>query len=336
MIAHCMEHWELPRVAIITTGGTIASLPDPETGAVRPEISGDDLVAAAPGLSELAWLEPITFASVPSWNLTPERMWELRIMLDELLGSGKYAGAVITHGTDTVEETAYMLYLGLTSPLPVAFAVAMRNAGEVGADGPRNLLDAVRVVSNPASSGRGPMLVVNGEMHSPEHVTKTHTSSVCTFQSPGHGPIGSVGQSGVRYRREVTQRKTLSADGIEPRVALVKVVTGMGPEMLQFVVDRGARGLIIEGSGAGNIPDSAVPGVRYALDRGVTVVLVSRCLEGDVTPVYGTAGGGKSLLEMGVIPGGALNGQKARIRLMLALGDTKPLADVGERFRDGL
>lgn len=329
-----MEQTPLPRIALFTTGGTIASMPDPVTG-VAPVLSGQELVSAVRGLADLASLEVHQFASVASWNMSPEHMWRLTRTVEDTLASGKYAGAVVTHGTDTVEETSYMLHLGLRADLPVAFAVAMRNAGEVGADGPRNLLDAVRVAVDPTSAGRGALLVVNGEIHSAAHVTKTHTTNICTFRSPGRGPVGWLAHDGVRYHDSPRPHRSMPLSEPDFSVALIKVVTGMGPEPIQWAVDQGARGLVIEGSGAGNIPDTAVPGVRYALERGVLVVLVSRCLEGDVAPVYGTEGGGKSLVAMGVVPGASLNGQKARIRLMMALGSSASTEEARRVFEAG-
>ncbi|MCC6630344.1 MAG: asparaginase [Chloroflexi bacterium] len=311
-----------PTVVVLTTGGTIASRLDPATGAVRPLVSGPDLLAALPEAERVARVEVEEVCAVPSWNMTPALMVEVARRLARVLARPEVAGAVVTHGTDTVEETASLVDLLLASSKPVAFAVAMRNLSEVSPDGPRNLLGALTVAADPAAAGRGVLLVVNDEIHAARWMTKLNATHVDTFASPGRGPLGRLAWDGVRFFWPSSRPAPLPVDRIEERVALVKVVTGMDDALIRAALDSGARGLVIEGSGAGNVPDTVVPGIAVALDQGVPVVLVSRSPFGLLSPTYGTPGGGRSLRERGVILGQGLNGPKARIRLMVALAHT--------------
>jgi L-asparaginase len=311
-----------PTVVILTTGGTIASRLDPATGAVRPLASGRDLLAMLPQAAALATVEIEEVCAVPSWNMTPALMFALAQRLEATLARPEVAGAVVTHGTDTVEETASLVDLVLRSPKPVAFAVAMRNLSEVAPDGPRNLLGALTVAASPAAAGRGVLLVVNDEVHAARWVTKLDATHIQTFASPGRGPLGRLAWDGLRFFWPPLRPAPLPVTRIEERVALVKVVTGMDDTLIRAALAAGARGLVIEGSGAGNVPDGVVPGIAAALAQGCPVVIVSRSPFGLLSPTYGTPGGGKSLRDLGVILGQGLNGPKARIRLMAALAYT--------------
>ena len=323
-----------PTVVVLTTGGTIASRLDPATGAVRPLAAGAELLAALPQAAAVADVEIEEVCAVPSWNMTPALMLDLAHRLAAVLARPEVAGAVVTHGTDTVEETATLVDLVLRSPKPVAFAVAMRNLSEVSPDGPRNLLGALTVAAHPASAGRGVLLVVNDEVHAARWVTKTDATHVHTFVSPGRGPIGRLAWDGLRYVWPPLRPAPLPVDHIEPNVALVKVVTGQDDTLIRAALDAGARGLVIEGSGAGNVPDSVVPGIIAARERSVPVVVVSRSPFGLLAPTYGTPGGGRSLRDLGVILGQGLTGPKARIRLMVALAHTRDEAELRTLFEE--
>ena len=187
-------------------------------------------------------------------------MFALAQRLDAVLAEPQIAGAVVTHGTDTVEETSLLVDLVLQSDKPVCFAVAQRHSAAPGADGPANLTAAVRVAASPAARGRGALVVANDEIHAAASVVKTHTTNPATFASPGHGPAGVVTPTGVHFAAPAGPRQPLVVDWIEERVALVKLVTGMDNRLLRWLVDDGIAGLVIEGSGAGNVPGTAVPG----------------------------------------------------------------------------
>ena len=323
---------QLPQVRLIATGGTIASRPDPRTGAVGPAVDPAELIAAVPAVADYATVTGEPFAAVASWNMTPAMMFALAQRLDAVLADPQIAGAVVTHGTDTVEETSLLVDLVLQSDKPVCFAVAQRHSAAPGADGPANLTAAVRVAASPAARGRGAMVVANDEIHVAVSVVKTHTTNPATFASPGHGPAGVVTPTGVNFAAPARPRQPLVVEWIEERVALVKLVTGMDDRLLRWLVDDGIAGLVIEGSGAGNVPGTAVPGIKYALGRGRPVVLTSRCPAGALSPTYGTPGGGRTLRDLGVIAGGELTGPKARIVLLVLLGLTQDHERIRRHF----
>lgn len=313
----------LPTVVLISTGGTIASRIDPETGAVSALHTAEELLAMVPGLDEVATIEIVSFTSVNSWNMTPQMMFDLVTETLRQVERDDVHGVVVTHGTDTVEETSLMADLLLDTKKPVVFTAAMRNLSETGADGPRNLADAIRVAASPDANGRDVMLVVNEGIHSARYVTKTNTVNTSTFQSPDFGPIGQVTSNGIRFLHFSPQREVVRADRIVSDVAVVSAVAGVGPEILEWHVERGVAGIVLEGSGAGNIPGTLLPGVPRVLESGIPIVLTSRVASGFLSPTYGTggaSGGGFDLMRMGVIPSVYWRSPKARIAMMVALG----------------
>lgn len=313
----------MPRILILTTGGTIASRLDPESGAVRAVASPDELVEMVPGLADVAEIELRQWASVNSWNMTPAMMFDLAGEVRAALGRDDIDGVVITHGTDTVEETGLMSEFLVASEKPVVYVVAMRNLSEVSPDGPRNLLDAVQVAAAPESRGRGSLLVVNETVHSIRYVTKTNTVNPATFLSPDYGPAGLIPANGLRYLHPAPERRTLDVAALAEPVHLIKAVSGMDSTILDWAIGQGTRGIVLEGSGAGNIPGAMMPGIERALDAGIPIVLTSRANWGFLAATYGSggaSGGGFDLVNAGVIPAAHLPSQKARITLMLALG----------------
>jgi len=326
-----------PHLRVFTTGGTIASRRDPATGAVRAAATGDELLHLAPQLATVADLSVDPVAAVNGWNVTPALMFDLAQRVETALAHPAVDGAIVTHGTDTVEETAFLLDLVVHSGKPVVFAVALRHLEEPGTDGPRNLLDAARVAAHPATPGRGVLLVANETIHSARHLTKTHTTNPAAFESPNHGPVGVVTAGGVRYIRPPEPRRPIAVSRIEPEVFLYKVAAGADDRPLRWALAAGSKGIVIEGSGAGNVPAAVVPGIETALAAGVPVVLSSRCARGFLAPIYGgggAIGGGHDLTALGVIPADGLPSQKARIKLMVALGATRDLDEILRLFTD--
>ncbi|MGD2145679.1 MAG: asparaginase, partial [Anaerolineae bacterium] len=227
-------------------------------------------------------------------------------------------GVVITHGTDTLEETAYLLDLTLPGEKPVVITGSMRTASDLGYEGYANLLAAVRVASASASHGLGAVVVMNDEIHAAHHVTKMHTLSPATFQSPAYGPIGRV-EGGAVFLHQRPRREHLPWKGLDPHVSLLKLVVGMGPEPLEDAVARGARGVVIEGLGGGRVPPWWLPGIEQARRQGLPVVIASRCPAGRVWDAYGYPGACHSLADLGCLFASGINGQKARIKLMVIL-----------------
>lgn len=322
-------------VRLLATGGTIASRLDPATGAVVPAVSPQDLLAAVPELAEAGPIEVEELDRVNGWNVTPQVMERAAVAARRALADDGVDGVVITHGTDTVEETLYLVDLlagAATDRGAIAFACAMRSSGELGADGPRNLRDAVRVATDPAARGRGALLVVNDEIHCARWATKTHTTNVSTFRSWPGGPVGRLDQGTPRFDL-ATPARPPHGDRLDPAVALVKAYTGMDDGMLRWLVDdRDVHGIVIEGTGAGNVPGDLVAGIDHALGRGVPVVIASRCPTGRTQPIYGGPGGGVTLDQHGVVRSNGLNGPKARLGLMVALGIDRDPDHVREWF----
>ncbi|MDI3340641.1 MAG: asparaginase [Sphaerobacter sp.] len=310
----------MPVVHIVTTGGTIASRIDPVTGAAVPVVAADELVAQVPALATLAEIRVTEFGLLGSWNMTPALMAGLARTVRALLAEPETAGVVVTHGTDTMEESAFALSLLLGEAGPVVFTGAMLNASEPGFDGPRNLLAAVRVAADPAARALGTVVALNNEIHAARAVTKRHTTALNTFVSPGRGPLGLIDDRGVWLRQRPAPSPPLPLVEPEPRVYLVKMAAGMDDLLLRAALQGGARGVVVEASGTGNVYAPWEAAIADLLAAGIPVVVVSRCLDGRVTFTYGGPGGGRALQDLGVVPGGDLTGPKARLALMFALG----------------
>jgi L-asparaginase len=318
---------------VLATGGTIASRVD-ASGAAVPALEGRALVEAVPGLEELGPVEVVEIDQVNGWNVTPATMVQVAEEARIALLDDGARGVIVTHGTDTIEETLYLVDLlagAATVHGGIVFTGAMRHASEPGHDGPRNLLHAARVALDPGARGRGALLCLSDEIHSARWATKTHTTSFCTFSSPPAGPVGRIERDEPRFTLDCPPRPP-RGETVDLDVALVKVSTGMDDTLLRWVVDQGASGLVVEGTGSGNVPGTVVPGIQYALARDVPVVLTSRCWTGRTVPIYGGPGGGVTLDHLGVIRAGDLPAHKARLALMVALGVTRDLDGLREWF----
>lgn len=318
-------------IVVIHTGGTISMHMNNLTGAVIP---GDTnpLNADIDKLSQYAKIVEIEAFNLPSPHMTPHEMFLLKNIIDEQSSQMQVDGFVITHGTDTLEETAYFLDLTIERNTPIILTGAMRSSNEVGADGVYNLLSAVRVAISEDAIGKGVLVVMNDEVHTAQNVTKTSTSNVSTFQSPQYGPIGIITKSGVHFHHIPHGHDTFTVDSIHKKVALLKVYAGMDADLLEMIGTNGYDGIVLEGLGQGNVPPSIVPAIKNLLNQSIPVVIVSRCYNGIAQPVYGYEGGGKMLDDLGVVFAHGLSGQKARIKLLLGLSQTGGSSDVTSLF----
>ena len=306
-------------IHLLFTGGTISMQRDPAAGGNVPAHAGEALVAFAPGLDRIAPYRLENWAMVPACHLGPDRLWALRERVREIAQAGEVTGIVVTHGTDTIEETAYLLARTLPTGMPVAITGAMRTSSDAGWDGPRNLLDAARVAASPASAGRGAMVVFHGEILAGETAVKTHATDPAAFSAPHARPIGRIEHDAVVYDAPPRDREpAVLPDGLQARVALVPVVVGDDGTMLDLARPE-HDGVVVEAFGSGNMPPGAVPAVRRWLDDGKPVVLATRCAYGQVTPVYAFEGGGARTVAMGVVPAGPRTPSQARMELVLAL-----------------
>ena len=319
------------QVAVLTTGGTIAMQLDAEAGGAVPMLGAADFTAALPpGLPELRTEELV---NLPSSHFTLETLQAIRERVTALMAEPDVAGVVVTHGTDTLEETAYLLDLTVPGEKPVVVTGAMRAASDVGYEGYANLLASVRVAAAPQAGGLGALVVLNDEIHAARYVTKTHTLSTATFQSLGWGPVGRVeGDTIVVARRP--QRRVLPWRGLEPNVALIKLVVGMGTHMLGEALARGVRGVVVEALGGGRVPHWWLPAIERARSHNVAVVIASRCPSGRVWDAYGYPGAYHSLIERGCLFAAGLNGQKSRIKLMVVLAAAQSADQVARLWNE--
>jgi len=320
-----------PSVALFAMGGTIAMSPT-ESGPVAPALSGDDLLAAVPGLGATGTTVTVhDFCRKPGASLGFADLYALAQRVDEELAAGA-AGVVVTQGTDTIEETSYCLDLLLATSAPVIVTGAMRNPAMAGADGPANLLAAVRVAASPAARGLGCLVVMDDQVHAARFVRKCHTGSTAAFASPAHGPLGHVVED--RVHLPVLLRRpspTLRPDpGRRVRVGLTTI--GLGDDGATVEATGGqVDGLVVEAMGAGHVPEPLAP-LLGALAERIPVVLSSRTGAGPVHDhTYGFAGSETDLLARGLISAGWLGALKARVlvHLLLAAGaDHREIRDV--------
>ena len=326
----------LPRIALFAMGGTIASLPTKGGEEAVPTLTADLLVKAVPQLDGLAKLEARTFCQTASGDLTIDIIQNLAQAIADCFDDG-IDGVVVTQGTDTLEETAYLLDLLTCQEKPIVLTGAMRNAGLAGADGPANLLAAVQVAISKEAWGIGPLVVFADQVHLPRFVRKTHSGSIAAFSSPNIGPIGWVTEGKTRIpllpRKRTLSFEVSTADTFSlPRVALVKVGLGDDLEILRDLDKRGYQGVVIEALGGGHLPSLDVEHVSELATR-IPVLFSSRAGAGEVfTSTYGFPGSEKDLLDRGLIGAGILDGLKARLLLILLLRAGATRQHVVERF----
>jgi L-asparaginase len=324
---------QLPVCQMIATGGTIAMKLDPATNAPVPTLSGEDLVAGVPELAKVARVRVESPFNVPSSYMDPERWAEIHRLVVKALASDEVAGVMVSHGTDTLEETAYFLDLTVSSDKPVVLVGAMRNASKRDFDGPRNLLNAARICVSPEARGKGVMIALNNQINAAREATKTHTSDVETFKSGDFGILGVVDHDRVVFARAPSRRQHIALIGTPlPRVDIVAMYAGADGKLLRAAVAAGAKGVVIQALGLGGVNVPVYEAVKEAIDRGVVVVISTRVPNGRVLPIYGSVGGGKSLKDAGAVFADNLSPQKARILLMLALQSTSNAADVQALF----
>jgi L-asparaginase len=326
----------MKKVAVIFNGGTITMKVDPRIKAAVPALTGEEIMSMVTGIEEYAKIECYTFSNFPGPHMTPESMLELSSYIKKFLDRDDIVGVVITHGTDSLEETAYLLDLTLNSKKPVIVTGSMRNGSELGYDGPANLAASICTAISKEAVDRGVLVCLNDELNCASEVTKANSMSLNAFQTPTFGPVGIVDDNKAIFYRGRVKKQYIKIETLETRVDLIKCVAGMDSKFIDFSVSQGTKGIVIEAMGRGNITPLMVDGVKRAIEKGVAVVIVSRCYLGRVLDSYGYLGGGKQLRNLGAIFGDNLPGQKARIKLMLALSVSDDVEKVREIFENGL
>ncbi len=328
-----------PRVEVLALGGTIAMSPQ-DGGGVAPALSAEALLAAVPGLQTAGIdIRAHQVQQLPGASLTLEHILalaaDIRARLGDVGDGQGTDGVVVVQGTDTIEETAYLLDILHTLPQPIVVTGAMRNPTQPGADGPANLDAAIRTAASPAARGLGCLVVMSDQIHAAAQVRKTHTSSTAAFTSPGTGPIGSIAEGTVTIAARPADRLTLPIPALRPdspRVGLYTVTLGDTGHALAAFADQ-HDGLVIAGFGVGHVPAPLVPILKDTARR-IPVVLASRTGAGSVhTATYGFPGSERDLIARGLIPAGDLDSYKARIYLYLHLLAGANHADISAAFR---
>ncbi len=307
---------------------------DKKTGGAVPRYSGDELLDKIPEAKELADITCYDFGKYPGPHMTPLLMMDLSKKIRELMKQEDYAGIIVTHGTDTLEETAYFLDLTIKTGTPIVVIGSMKNSSEPDWDGPRNLLDAIHICLNENCHNIGVLVCLNGEINAASEVTKIYTEQIDSFTSLDFGNLGFVQSGRVILNRLPRKLETLETDKLVTNVDMLTVYAGMDDKFFKYSADSGVEGIVVEALGVGNVPPPAFEGIRYAVEKGIPVVLVSRCPAGETLDIYSYPGAGKWLHKIGVIFADYLNGQKARIKLMLALGVTKDKKKLRKLFEN--
>ena len=302
------------KILVLHTGGTISIQAD-ATGAVvtSQENPMNHVSNPLEGIEVYA----LDFFNLPSPHIKPKHMLALYHKIKE--EADNYDGVVITHGTDTLEETAYFLDTMEIPHMPIVLTGAMRSSNELGSDGVYNYLSALRVASDDKAADKGVLVVMNDEIHAAKYVTKTHTTNVSTFQTPTHGPLGLIMKQEILYFKTAEPRVRFDLDYIQGLVPIISAYAGMTDELIDMLDLEQLDGLVIQAFGAGNVPKETAQKLENLLQKGIPVALVSRCFNGIAEPVYAYQGGGVQLQESGVLFVKELNAQKARLKLLIAL-----------------
>lgn len=326
------------KISLFTTGGTISSKYNNETNCIMLASYDEELVNALPR-KNIA-IELNKFSNMGSNQISADLGLELALAVNEALQKNDVDGVVVTIGTDTMEEIAYLVHLIVDSEKPVVFTGAMKSQNELYVDAMGNLAGAVKLAASESARNKGVLVYMNQDIHSALYVEKTHTYNMASFDSPKTGLLGSTFGDKVVFHYQpncakITKNaKKLNIKKIVPNVVLIRTCWAMSNSILEACIDTNAAGIVLEGMGAGNVPPNLVDSIRKAIKKNIPVVLTSRCQKGMPVDVYGDKGGGANLSSMGVIMGGLLNGIKARVKLMVALSCYKEMDEIRKYFED--
>ncbi|HEA6426022.1 TPA: asparaginase [Staphylococcus aureus] len=320
----------MKHLLVMHTGGTISMSQDQSNKVVTNDINPISLHQDV--INQYAQIDELNPFNVPSPHMTIQHVKQLKDIILEAVTNKYYDGFVITHGTDTLEETAFLLDLILGIEQPVVITGAMRSSNEIGSDGLYNYISAIRVASDEKARHKGVMVVFNDEIHTARNVTKTHTSNTNTFQSPNHGPLGVLTKDRVQFHHMPYRQQALENVNEKLNVPLVKAYMGLPGDIFSFYSREGIDGMVIEALGQGNIPPSALEGIQQLVSLNIPIVLVSRSFNGIVSPTYAYDGGGYQLAQQGFIFSNGLNGPKARLKLLVALSNNLDKAEIKSYF----
>ena len=304
----------MKKILVLHTGGTISMQAD-QNGAVESSPINPMTQVTSP--LENIEVVSVDFLNLPSPHIQIDHMMMIYKKIRE--EASHFDGFVITHGTDTLEETAYFLDTMSIPQKPIVMTGAMRSSNELGSDGIYNYRTALRVAADEKSADKGVLVVMNDEIHAAKYVTKTHTTNVSTFQTPTHGPLGLVTKREILFFKAADKRVRFDLQAINGVVPIIKSYADMDTILLDALVEAHISGLVIEALGAGNLPPASISAIKKLINKQLPIVLVSRCFNGIAEPVYAYDGGGIQLEELGVLFVKELNPQKARIKLLIAV-----------------
>lgn len=312
-------------IHVLFTGGTISMRHDQAAGGNVPALGGEAIVGLAPGLRHLADVRVEDWARKPACHLAQADLFRLRQRVREVAADPAVDGIVVTHGTDTLEETAYLLDRTLAPRVTVVVTGAMRTSEAPDWDGTRNLGDAIRLAAQPEVRGHGVLTLMGGSFWHGMDAVKTHTTAIDAFFAPHGRTLGKVLPEGIAVGQPHRRPAPLDLTSLDARVALVSMVVGDDGSALD-AARPGHDGVVVEAMGSGNVPPGALPAIGRWLGAGKPVVLASRCAMGCVTPVYGFEGGGAQVVAMGALPAGPRTASQARWELTIACAAGVPYA----------
>ncbi|MGI6226929.1 MAG: asparaginase [Peptococcales bacterium] len=305
----------MKKVVLLATGGTIATLEDKDKGGLMAKLGGEELLQ---GISSQFQVEVQNFSTVNSTYLTPLDMFSMAKAVENLLIQDEVSGVVITHGTSTMEETAFILDLVIESNKPVVITGAQKPAGDNWPDGPQNLETAILVAASSEAKEQGVMVVFCNKIFRAREVRKIHTTGLDAFSSDDRGLLGFVYSDRVKFYRQNIRNTLKIQEFADVLVDIIKFYSGADNKFFQAAIEAGAQGIVIEGVGLGNVNRAYYEGIKACREQGIEVVITSRSPLGCVQPQYGYLGGGNSLEKLGVIFAEDLSSPKARLLLMLA------------------
>lgn len=332
LIAAPLRSLVMKKILLMATGGTIASLTD-ESGLASESLTGEEMVRALSSTKSVATVTAAQFSNVSSDSLDFKIMHELSKRIDQVISSNPPDGIVVTMGTNAMEECAYFLDLVLRTHIPIIVTGAMRNPSLLSSDADINLHNAIVAASSDALRSMGVIIAMNGEMHHPLYAMKAHTTAVTAFRSPNHGPMGVIRGDRVVLYGQVPPREHLKPSDVTAQVDLIKYCMGMDGSLLDAAVRLGADGIVIEAFGGGNVTPASIPAIRKAIDGGIPVVMVSRCISGELLEdTYTGEGSETHLKQLGVIFASGVSGVKARVKLVLALSSGLSTPEIRRLF----
>jgi L-asparaginase len=312
---------KLPTIGIVTTGGTIAEKYNPKTGRVIPAVTGQQLVDSVPCLLKRANIRLVHFSLIDSSHMSIQLWAKLSRVVSGLLNDPKIKGVIVVHGTDTMAQGAYFLDLTTNSRKPVVFTGAMRDPSNISPDGPANLCFALKQATISQPKNWGVTLTLNQFINEARSVRKIDTINLQPFNSGYKGYLGYVTKDTVYIYHDRTHRLYLKLPKVLPKVPLIVAYPGDNGEFIRQAIENGAKGIVVEAFGAGNVNVATASAINEALNQGIPVVISTQVPHGPVLPIYGDVGGAERLQKQGAILAGDLLGPKARLVLILAIAN---------------